>query len=215
VDEYLSEKEQVEQIRAWLKDNLAWIVGGLVIGIGGISGFNYLQARKLSMAEAAAVEYSTLRSALEAGSVEAAQGHLQTLVADYKGTPYLDQARLAMASAALEAGDPDTAEVYLRAALESTSDPDLRRVIRLRLARVLIATDRADDAIETLALRDAGVFAGQYHALRGDVFAARGETSAAREEYEAALEADRAESIDTATLERKLAALPAEASDAS
>ena len=215
MDEYLSEKEQVEQIRAWLKENLAWIVGGLVIGIGGISGFNYLQARKLSMAEAASVEYSSLRDALAAGSVEAAQGHLQTLVSDYKGTPYLDQARLALASSALEEGDPDTAEVYLRAALGSTSDPDLRRVIRLRLARVLIATDRADEAIETLALRDAGVFAGQYHALRGDVFAARGETAAAREEYEAALEAGLAESVDTATLERKLAALPAEASDAS
>jgi predicted negative regulator of RcsB-dependent stress response len=215
VDEYLSEKEQVEQIRAWLKDNLPWIVGGLVIGIGGISGFNYFQARKLSMAEAASVEYSALRESLAAGSSEAAQGHLQTLVSDYKSTPYLDHARLAMASAALEAGDPDSAEVYLRAALDGTSDPDLRRVIRLRLARVLIATDQADDAIETLALSDAGAFAGQFHALRGDVFAARGETEAAREEYEAALEAGLAESVDTATLERKLAALPAESSDAS
>jgi predicted negative regulator of RcsB-dependent stress response len=215
VDEYLSEKEQVERIRAWLKENLAWIVGGLVIGIGGISGMNYMQARKLSIAEAASAEYSALRDSLAAGSMEAAQGHLQTLVSDYKGTPYLDQARLALASAALEEGDPDSAEVYLRAALEGTSDPDLRRVVRLRLARVLIATDRADEAIETLALRDAGVFAGAYHALRGDVFAARGETKAAREEYEAALEAGRAESVDTATLERKLAALPAESSDAS
>lgn len=215
MDEYLSEKEQVERIRAWLKENLPWIVGGLVIGIGGISGFNYFQARKLSMAEAASVEYSALRESLAAGSSDAAQEHLQTLVSDYKGTPYLDHARLAMASAALEADDPDSAEVYLRAALDSTSDPDLRRVIRLRLARVLIATDRADDAIETLALSDAGVFAGQFHALRGDVFAARGEIEAAREEYEAALEAGLAESVDTATLERKLAALPAESSDAS
>ncbi len=215
MDEYLSEKEQVEQIRAWLKDNLAWIVGGLVIGIGGISGLNFMKARKLSQAESASVEFSALRDALAAGSADVAQGHLQTLVADYKGTPYLDQARLAMAQASLEAGDPDTAEVYLRAALDNTSDPELRRVVRLRLARVLIATDRSDDAIETLALQDAGVFAGQYHALRGDIFAARGENTAAREEYEAALEAGRAESVDTATLERKLAALPAESSDAS
>ncbi len=85
MDEYLSEKEQVEQIRAWLKDNLAWIVGGLVIGIGGISGLNFMKARKLSQAESASVEFSALRDALAAGSADVAQGHLQTLVADYKG----------------------------------------------------------------------------------------------------------------------------------
>ncbi len=215
MDDYLSEREQVEQIRAWLKENLAWIVGGLVIGIGGIVGLNYMEDRKLQIGEQASAEYTALREAIASGSLENARARLETLSSDYDGTPYLDQARLAVAAAVLREGDPQSAEVYLRAALDHTSDPDLARVVRLRLARVLIGSDRADEALDVLDLSEAGSFAGQYHELRGDIFAARDESTAAREEYQAALDAGQAQSVDAAGLLRKLAALPAEGSDAS
>ncbi len=215
MDDYLSEREQVEQIRAWLKENLAWIVGGLLIGIGGIVGLNYMKDRKLQIGEMASAEYTALRDALAAGSMENARVRLETLSSDYDGTPYLDQARLAVAAAVLAEGDAGSAEVYLRAALEHTADPDLARVVRLRLARVLIGSDRADEALDVLDLAGAGSFAGQYHELRGDIFAARDETTAAREEYQAALDAGLAQTVDADAVLRKLAALPAEGGDAS
>ena len=34
MDETLTEKEQIEEIRAWWKENGAYVIAGLVIGIG-------------------------------------------------------------------------------------------------------------------------------------------------------------------------------------
>ena len=38
-----TEEEQVEKLKAWLKENGLSIVMGIVIGVGGIGGYNYWQ----------------------------------------------------------------------------------------------------------------------------------------------------------------------------
>jgi predicted negative regulator of RcsB-dependent stress response len=212
VDDYLSEQEQVEKIRQWLKENWLLIAGGIVIGVGYVGGTNYMKSARIQKAEAAAVEFEALKADLAGGGLEGARQRLATLEADYSGTPYLDQARLSVAASVLNDGDAEEAEKLLRSVLDSTSDPELARVVRLRLARVLMALERPDDALAVLDLTEAGVFAGQYHVLRGDIFAARDDATAAREEYESAL-ASVSESVDAQTVRRKLAALPAETSE--
>ena len=39
-----TEEEQVERLKAWLKENGLSIVFGIVIGVGGIGGYNYWNA---------------------------------------------------------------------------------------------------------------------------------------------------------------------------
>ena len=36
-----TEEEQVEKLKAWLKENGLSIVFGIIIGVGGIGGYNY------------------------------------------------------------------------------------------------------------------------------------------------------------------------------
>ena len=36
-----TEEEQVEKLKAWLKENGLSIVMGIIIGVGGIGGYNY------------------------------------------------------------------------------------------------------------------------------------------------------------------------------
>ena len=35
VDEYLSEREQAEQLRHWLRENWIWLVAGVALTVGG------------------------------------------------------------------------------------------------------------------------------------------------------------------------------------
>ena len=39
VDEYLSEREQAEQLRRWLRENWIWLVAGVALTLGGYYGY--------------------------------------------------------------------------------------------------------------------------------------------------------------------------------
>jgi len=207
VDEYLSEKEQIQQIRGWWSENGAYIIAGLVIGVMGLTSWNYWQDFKTTRAENASVEYQSLIVAVNGGNKEAAGNHLETLRTDYPMTPYLAQGRLMMARLAAEQNDFAGAAEQLRSAMTETSDSELAHVARTRLARVLLATGDTEDALDMLELSDAGVFASRYHELRGDVFVHRGEMESAREEYGQALSSATAGVINTQEVQTKLDAL--------
>jgi len=194
VDEYLSEKEQIQVIKTWWKENGTFVIAGLVLGIGGLAGWNYWKSYKMTRAEAAGAVYESLVSAVDGRDPGAAAADLETLQSDYGATPYLDQGRLMMARLLVDQGDFQGAAQQLDAVITSTADPELERVARIRLARVLLASGEDGRALEVLDLARAGAFAARFHEVRGDVLASRGEAQAASEEYEQALE-DPAEGV--------------------
>lgn len=207
MDELLSEKEQIEKIRSWWKENGAFVIVGLVLGIGGIAGWNYWQAYKLEQAEKAGAAFAAMSTAAERGDSESAAAELQVLESEFASSGYTDQGRLLMARLRVEQGDLGAAAALLRTLVDESRDPELALVARLRLARVLIADDAGDAALDVLSLDQAGVFAPRFHELRGDIFAGRGETEAAREEYTLALAAGSPDVLDTQVVQFKLDAL--------
>ena len=38
VDEYLSEREQADQLRYWLRENWLWLVAGIALGLVSVFG---------------------------------------------------------------------------------------------------------------------------------------------------------------------------------
>jgi predicted negative regulator of RcsB-dependent stress response len=207
VDEYLSEKEQVQLIKKWWKENGSFVIAGLVLGIGGLAGWNYWKSYKLSQAEAAGAVYESLVAAVGKGDPGAAAGDLETLVSDYGATPYLDQGRLMMARLLVEQGDFQAAVQQLDSVVASTSDPELERVARMRLARVLLAAGDDTRALEVLDLTRAGAFAARFHEIRGDVLVSRGEAQAAFEEYQQALDDPTEGVIDSQAVRLKMETL--------
>ena len=54
MDEFLSEKEQLEGIRQWWRDNGWYLVGGITLGAAVLVGWNQWTAYEQSQAESAA-----------------------------------------------------------------------------------------------------------------------------------------------------------------
>ena len=208
MDDYLSEKEQIERIRAWWKENGAWIIIGVGVGVLGLAGWNWWKAHKIGQAEQASAIYTTLTQAASAGRTGDARAELDRLTADYAGTPYADQGRLALAGAFVLAGEPAEAGSLLEEVMTRTSDPELALVARLRLARLLASTGEGDRALEIAGISDAGPFGSALAEVRVDVLAERGDVDGARAAYEEALEGV-AEGgvIDEAFVRMKLEAL--------
>ena len=59
MDEYSSEKEQIEEIKQWWKDNGTFIITGLVVGFGALGGWKYWQAYKEQRAATASARRAT------------------------------------------------------------------------------------------------------------------------------------------------------------
>jgi predicted negative regulator of RcsB-dependent stress response len=188
VDEYLSEREQVDRISQWVKQNGPWIVAGIVAGALALAGWNWWQAYKLRQAEEASGIYSVLAEAAMGGRIDEARAGLDRLSSEYRASPYLAQGRLALAAALVRSGDFEAAITQLDTAMSDARDPQLKLLARLRLARLLAAEGDEQRALRLVDDVDAGAFTAALLEVKGDVLAARGDVEGAREAYRQALD---------------------------
>jgi predicted negative regulator of RcsB-dependent stress response len=207
--EDLSDIERAEQVRTFVRENLLFAVLALAVGVAIVSGYRYWQAKRTGGAEESEAAYSTVIAALSSGDRDKAVGLSKELRTQHAGSPYADQADLAIAKLDVARRDYDEAAKLLRAVTDGANDPLLRQVARTRLARVLIEQGKHDEALALLPVDQAGGYAALYHELRGDALAAKGDAAAARAEYTAALEGGDASGIDSAYVALKRDALPA------
>jgi predicted negative regulator of RcsB-dependent stress response len=205
VDDLLSEKEQWEALKGWLKEYGAWIVGGLALGALGISGWRWWEARQDRSGLEASAKYEQILDAFDRGDRTQALTSIGELEREYGSSPYVDQAHLAEARINVQSGQLDKAASTLQRVMEGTRDPQLALIARLRLARVQMAQNKFDAALDTLdAAKDPGAFASRYSEVRGDIYFAKGDKAAALKEYRAARESAARGSVDTELLDLKI-----------
>jgi len=204
VDDYLSEAEQWERFKAWLRTYGVWIVGGVILALAGIAAWNWYQNRQDGVAIQASSKYMQLTQALEGNDLNRAKTISAELARDFPDSPYVDQAHLFEARIAVEAGDLPKADTLLRGVMSRTKDEQLGLVARLRLARVLLAQNKPDDALATLNGVKAGAFEARFHDARGDVLFAKGDKAGALKEYEAAQVGTDDRSVDAQSLQLKI-----------
>jgi predicted negative regulator of RcsB-dependent stress response len=193
VDEYLSEREQAEQLRNWLRENWIWLVAGVALTLGGFYGYRWRETRRSERSVAAGERYAAMLDAIAAGRREEGVKIAADVTGEYADTPYADQVTLLLARLDVDAGDFAAAQNRLAKVASESKDPDLRTVARLRLARVQMAQGRYDDALASLDAVTTPSVAARVLELKGDVKLARGDKAAALDDWrraEAAATAD-------------------------
>jgi predicted negative regulator of RcsB-dependent stress response len=186
VDDYLSETEQWEALKKWFRENGLWIVAGIAVGAAGIFGWQWWNSHIDKVNGEASSKYEQMMAAFGRGDRSGGLALLGEIERDYASTPYVDQARLAVARAYVEGNELDKAATELQAVSEHSKDKQLALLARLRLARVQISQQKADDALATLNGVDPGAFASRFHEVRGDALLAKGDKGGALTEYRAA-----------------------------
>lgn len=206
MDEYLSEKEQIERIKGWWSDNGWYLIGGIAIGLLGLFGYRQYEAYTNTRAEDAAALYQALEAAVDDDDIDEVDVLLAELRADHGGSPYTDHAGLLTARLVL-VRDSARAAAELRRVIESTRDSELAMIARLRLARVLAYREEYDAALEILRFDEPGQFASRISDIRGDIYLAQGDTDAARAAFAEALVAPGADMLDRNFVQMKLGEL--------
>jgi predicted negative regulator of RcsB-dependent stress response len=211
LDDYLSEQEQWEAVKRWLRENGAWIVAGIAVGGLAIGGWQWRNAHIDKVNAQASAKYEQLLQALGRNDQSGGVALLGELERDYSSTPYLDQGRLAAARVFVESNQLDKAAKELEAVVQHSKDKQLALVARLRLARVQIAEQKPDDALATLNGVDPGAFGPRFHEVRGDADLAKGDKTGALSEYRAARSTDLGASGGNSLLDLKISDLVADA----
>lgn len=209
MDDLQSEKEQLEEIRAWWKEYGAMVIIGVVVAVGGMFGLNAYKDSKLATQIEASALFETLAEHVTAGRLDAAESVADDLVSDYANTTYAAQSRLAMARLYMDQNRDQDAADTLNELLAMKGNEELKNIARLRLAHVLLYQDKAQEVIDLLADVDVGAFNSLYDEQRGDAYTALGKYEEAGEAYRRAL-ADPAPNpvVDRALVQMKLVDLP-------
>lgn len=210
MEEYLSEKEQWEQIKAWLRDNGLWIIAGIAVGAAALGGWRWYQDHVDSVGAQASAKYTQVVDAFGRGDRTQGFVLLGELERDYSSSPYVDQGKLMAARMYVDSGDLDKAVIELQTVTEHSKDPQLALLARLRLSRVQIAQNKADAALATLNGMKPGAFAPQYHEILGDAYYAKGDKGTALKEYLRAKVGDFSGSPDSQQLDLKISDLSAD-----
>ncbi|MBT8085027.1 MAG: tetratricopeptide repeat protein [Woeseia sp.] len=183
----LSEKEQIDELRGWWKENRAWVLSGIAIGLVAIIGFRMYKTQQLTSALQASVRFEELVDAVADNKLEQANSIAGTIFSENSETVYASQARLAMARLYMDRGrDADAVEVLRPLATASGNDP-VQLVGRLRMARVLLYQGKPQEALDLLDEPADTAFAARFRELIGDAHAELGNVAEAATAYQSVL----------------------------
>ena len=210
MDELLSEKEQLERMRTWWSDYGFYVVGGVVLGAAILFGLNYYQSAQITAQEEASALYDALTEKMADGDLDGAEVDAAELATTYGNSSYAAQSKLAMARLYMDKNrDLDAAEA-LQGLMAMDGVENFKHVGRVRLAKILLYQDKAEEVLALLDGQDNVAFAARYAETRGDAYVALGRFADARKSYEAALQ-EPVPTIDQGLVQLKMLDLPEDA----
>lgn len=184
--EYKTDEEKVEELKAWWKENGMAVIAGVGLAIAALFGWEYWQKHQQATAASASALYAKAEKAVQSG-VEQALPDIKALQDNYAATPYATLASLKLAQYYAEKGEYEPARTALQWALEHGKDDDLKTVAKLRLARVLLAMQKPQEAWALLEATYPTAYQGLVEELKGDVYVAQNKPAEARAAYDKAL----------------------------
>ena len=209
MDDLLSEKEQIDQIRAWWSEYGGYVIGGLGLGIALLVGFNYYEDSKLESQLGGSTLFESLTDHVVTGRVEEAEAVVAQLADNYGDTTYAAQGKLALARLYMDQNRDQDAADQLTEVVDSEADEAVKHVARTRLARILQYQGNSQGVIDLLDGLESDAFAAVWSELRGDAHAEMGQIEEAMESYQAALLAPMAQAtVDQQLIQWKILDLP-------
>ena len=213
MDDLLSEKEQIEKMRAWWSDYGLYVIGGVVLGAAILFGINYYQGQAVKAEIAASQLYDEITQQVAAGDLEAAQLTAEQLDSEFGSSSYAAQSKLALARLLMDKSRDQDAAQTLNELLAMNGFEHLKHVARVRLAKVLLYQGKPEEVLALLEGQENAAFAARYAAELGDAYVALGRYDEARASYQAAL-GEAQPTVDQGLIQLKLMDLPENGSEA-
>lgn len=184
----MTEQEQIQQLKNWLKQYGPTILGGIALALAISTGWHYWQSYREKILTHASSVYDEMLTLRAQGNTTDALIQANKLFSHYQNTPYAQMAALMIARDAVLKKNYPEAITQLNWVIDHGSDASMRQIARLREARVLIAEKKPQDALDFLNKVEDKNFSGLIAEIRGDAYVAMNDSASARKYYQLALQ---------------------------
>lgn len=192
MSDYLSDEEQVERLKRWIRSYGSSALTGILLALIAFFGWHYWEKRQENKTIETMNQYQkVITESAGAATDKAAQSrfisNVQTLVKSNPNSVFALQALLLQAKVTASQGEWAGAEKALTQAVAlKVEDKGLINLAWLRLARVQAAQNKSDAALATLKNVSEPAFVASSEELRGDILVQKNDIKAAKAAYEAA-----------------------------
>lgn len=189
---YDTEEEQVAAIKRWWKENGISTITGIVVGVIIIGGWNYWQSVTRDKANQASALYEELLVSVSNKKTESVEKITERISEQYGSSAYATYADLFLAKTKVDQGDVESAKIIFEKQMKVAGSSELRNVARIRLIKLMLATDENEKGLQIIAEVDQSSsqgFSASYDELTGDLYVALGRLGEARTAYQGALRA--------------------------
>lgn len=215
MESYRTEDEQVEAIRRWWDENGKSTLVAIVVALSAGFGWQAWKGHEAEQAQVASGIYQEMLDNLDGESrslkqLKTAADLASKLKEEFPASSYAQFAALHLASLAVTQDQLPQAETQLRWVLSrADKGGDVAQLTELRLARVLAASGKADQALDILQSAGTGSYSASYAVAKGDVLLQLGRKDEARDAYSDALTlmGPDASQLNLMTLNQKLQSL--------
>lgn len=187
MDVYRTEEEQIEQIKRFWRDYGRSIMFGLLACIAIVFGWRYWQNAKQTQALNASAAFEQLLSTAVNEPKTDLTTQANNIIQHYASTPYAALASLVLAKQEIEHKDYITAKKHLQWAMNNAKAAPVKQIARIRAARLSIAQNKPQLAIELLQKLTDATFSPYVANVRGDALLAMGKKDLARDAFQVAL----------------------------
>ncbi|OGT39499.1 MAG: hypothetical protein A3F12_03040 [Gammaproteobacteria bacterium RIFCSPHIGHO2_12_FULL_38_14] len=186
--DYLTEQEQIELLKNWIKQYSAVIIAGVLLAILGITGWRYFQSRETKMLTHASAVYDEMLTKRAQNNIQETLVQANKLFTHYSNTSYSQLAAFMLARDAALNNQTQEAQKYLSWIMKHSNIPSFRQIARIRLARILITAQKPDEALRLLKKQDDKSFNSLINEIKGDAYFAQGNIAMAKLSYKNALD---------------------------
>ena len=182
-----TDDEELAVIKDWWQRNGMPLLTGSLLALVLVFGWQGWQKYQASQAHGASMVYQQLlETALNpSGQPDPARVAelANTLKSDFADSHYAQYGSLFVAKVAVESGKLDDAAAELQAILDKPVDDTLAELARQRLARVLAAQDKVEEALKLLEGDADQAYLASREELKGDLLVRLGRTDDAHVAY--------------------------------
>ncbi|NUT81860.1 YfgM family protein [Pseudomonas brassicacearum] len=185
-----TEDEQLADLKDWWTRNGKPLVTGGLLALVIVFGWQAYQKYQSNQSQGASVLYQQLLETTltpdgkpDAARVVDLAGKLDK---EFGGTAYAQFGRLFVAKVAVDSGKLDDAATELKGIVDKPANPTLGEVARQRLAQVLAAQNKAEDALKLLDGDADKAFLATREELKGDLLVQLGRADEAHAAYQKA-----------------------------
>jgi predicted negative regulator of RcsB-dependent stress response len=192
MSDYLSDEEQIERLKKWIKSYGGSVLTGVLLALIAYFGWQYWQNRQaLINIETMSQYQNILEDSAKATADKSAQSRFisntQSFVHAHPDSVFALNALLMQAKVTADQGEWVGAEKALTQAVGlKVKDQGLMAIAWLRLTRVQAAQNKLDVALVTLKNVNDPAFAASTDELRGDILVQKNDVAGAKAAYASA-----------------------------